>query len=107
MPPMFAGPPPHLHEEMDHSFYILEGSVRFVLAGEESIASTGSFVYIPRAVPHSFGNASESPTRFLEINVPAGFEHYCRELASAFPPGSALDPARMYEIQQRYSTRPA
>ena len=107
MPPIFAGPPPHLHEEMDHYFYVLEGSVRFVVAGVESVASTGSFVYVPRAVAHSFGNPSESATRFLEMNVPGGFQRYYRELALAFPPGSAIEPAKMYEIMQRYGTRPA
>ena len=92
---------------MDHYFYVLEGSVRFVLAGEVSVASAGSFVYIPQALPHAFGNPSETPARFLEMNVPGGFQRYYRELALAFPPGTAIDPARMYEIMQRYGTRPA
>jgi len=107
MPPAFAGPPPHFHEEMDHHFYVLEGSVRFVIAGEEYVARPGSFVYVPRAVAHAFGNPFESPNRFLEMNVPGGFQHYYRELALAFPPGSAIEPARMREIMQRYGTRPA
>jgi mannose-6-phosphate isomerase-like protein (cupin superfamily) len=107
MPPMFTGPPPHIHDEMDHCFYILEGSVRFVVRGEELSAIPGSFVHIPRGVPHAFGNPAESPNRFLEINTPAGFERYYRELAEACPPGSSLLPARMYEIQKRYDTRPA
>src|SRR5688500_4155926 len=83
MPPNFAGPPPHVHDEMDHAFYVLEGSVRFLMAGKESIAGPGSFVYVPNAVVHSFGNPSESQTRFLEINVPGGFHRYYRELAVA------------------------
>lgn len=107
MPPAFVGPPPHIHDEMDHAFYVLEGSVRFVIEGEEQIASAGSFAYVPRTTPHSFGNPFESSTRFLEINTPAGFERYYKELALAFPPGSAIDPRRIYEIQQRYDTRPA
>jgi mannose-6-phosphate isomerase-like protein (cupin superfamily) len=107
MPPAFAGPPAHIHEEMDHSFYVVEGSVRFVIGGEETNAGAGSFIYIPRNVVHAFGNPSGSPNRFLEINVPGGFENYYRELAEAFPPGSSLDPSRMYEIQQRHKTRPA
>ena len=55
---------------------------------------------------HSFGNASELPTRFLEINVPGGFERYYRDLAEAFPVGAAIDPQRMQEIQQRHGIRP-
>lgn len=107
MPPAFPGPPRHVHEDMDHYFYVLEGSVRFVIAGEESVASTGSFIFVPRAVAHSFGNPSEAQTRFLEINVPGGFQRYYQELALAFPPGTAIEPVRMYEIMQRFGTRPA
>jgi mannose-6-phosphate isomerase-like protein (cupin superfamily) len=107
MPPTFVGPPPHIHDEMDHAFYILEGTLRFVMAGDELIASAGSFAYVPRGIPHSFGNPFESQTRFLEINTPAGFESYYTELGLAFPPGAALDPQRIYQIQRRYDTRPA
>ena len=107
MPPTFSGPPAHIHEEIDHAFFVVEGSVRFVISDEESLAESGSFVYIPRGAIHSFGNPSGSPNRFLEINIPGAFERYYRELAEAFPPGSTLDPARMHEIQRRHKTNPA
>jgi mannose-6-phosphate isomerase-like protein (cupin superfamily) len=106
MPPMFAGPASHVHDEMDHAFYILEGILRLVVTGEEHLVAAGSFVFVPRATVHSFGNASELPTRFLEINVPGGFERYYRDLAKAFPIGAAIDPERMQEIQQRHGIRP-
>jgi mannose-6-phosphate isomerase-like protein (cupin superfamily) len=107
MAAQFPGPPPHVHDMMDHSFYVLEGEVRFVAAGDEVIATVGCFVFVPRGTPHSFGNPAAQRARMLEINHPGGFERYYRELALAFPPGSALDPARVYEIQQRHGTRPA
>jgi mannose-6-phosphate isomerase-like protein (cupin superfamily) len=106
MPPMFAGPASHVHDEMDHAFYILEGTIRLVITGKEYLATAGSFAFVPRATVHSFGNASESPTRFLEINVPGGFERYYRDLSSAFPVGSPIDPVRMQEIQRRHGIRP-
>ena len=109
MPPMFAGPPSHIHDEMDHAFFILEGTLRLVVTDQEYLATAGSFVFVPRATVHSFGNASELPTRFLEINVPGGFERYYRDLSGAFPAGSAMDPpmqASMREVQQRHGIRP-
>jgi len=106
MPPMFAGPPSHIHDEMDHAFFILEGTLRLVVTDQEYLATAGSFVFVPRATVHSFGNASELPTRFLEINVPGGFERYYRDLSGAFPAGSAVDPTRMREIQQQHGIRP-
>jgi quercetin dioxygenase-like cupin family protein len=106
MAAQFPGPP-HVHDMMDHSFYVLEGEVRFAAAGDEVTATAGSFVFVPRGTPHSFGNPAAQRARMLEINHPGGFERYYRELALAFPPGSALDPARVYEIQQRHGTRPA
>jgi mannose-6-phosphate isomerase-like protein (cupin superfamily) len=106
MPPMFVGPASHIHDEMDHAFYILEGTLRLVVAEQEHLATAGSFAFVPRATVHSFGNASESPTRFLEINVPGGFERYYRDLSTAFPAGTTIDPARMQEIQRQHGIRP-
>jgi len=43
----------------------------------------------------------------LGLSVPAGFEHYFREIAESARPGEALDPQAVAEIAKRYDIEPA
>lgn len=106
-PPGFAGPGLHHHPEMAHAFYVLEGRVRFSVNGTESIGEPGTFVYVAPKVIHAFGSGGDLPARVLEINVPGGFDRYYAELARAFPPGAAIDPEALRELQRRHGIVPA
>src|SRR5438105_13907541 len=46
-------PPPHIHRNNDESFFVLEGTFDFSLAGREFSAGPGSFVYLPKGVVHT------------------------------------------------------
>jgi mannose-6-phosphate isomerase-like protein (cupin superfamily) len=59
------GPPLHIHANEDESWYVLEGRLRFRLGDERSDAPHGSFVFVPRGVPHCFQNVGEAPARIL------------------------------------------
>jgi quercetin dioxygenase-like cupin family protein len=76
VPPTTAGPPLHLHRTWDEAFYVLEGEMTFLIAGEEHRAPAGSFIFIPRGVLHTFWNASDALTRQLTVFTPAGIEDY-------------------------------
>src|SRR5262245_4521360 len=71
--PGFARPPSHVHDTMDHTFYVLEGAPRFVVDGVKHDAGPGAFVFVPRGLAHSWGNPGGEPCRVLEVNVPGGF----------------------------------
>jgi quercetin dioxygenase-like cupin family protein len=75
-PPATAGPPLHLHRAWDEAFYVLEGEMTFLIAGQTHLAGAGAFVFIPRGVEHTFWNASTAPARQLTIFTPAGIEDY-------------------------------
>ena len=49
-----AGPPEHLHRGWDEVFYVLDGEMTFLIDGTEHRAPAGSFVFVPRGVPHTF-----------------------------------------------------
>lgn len=72
--PHSQGPGPHSHENNQDIFYILEGSVSF-LVGEEWInASKGSFILIPENTKHDFKNQTDSKAGVLNFFIPGGFE---------------------------------
>jgi quercetin dioxygenase-like cupin family protein len=101
--PGFPGPGPHSHERMCDAYYVLEGSISFLLEGDELSLSAGSFVLVPPGVVHTFSNPGHEPARILNVIQPAGYEQYLKEAAALPSP----DPAAMAEIAARYDFTPA
>jgi mannose-6-phosphate isomerase-like protein (cupin superfamily) len=52
-PPEF-GPPLHLHRDAAEAFYVLEGEYLMFLEDQQTLCPPGTFVYVPRATPHTF-----------------------------------------------------
>jgi quercetin dioxygenase-like cupin family protein len=77
--PKRSGPPPHSHP-WDEAYYVMEGEVRFVLAGQEQLVKAGDFVYAPGGTVHGFHGDSESPARVLIFDAPAHSEAFFRDL---------------------------
>jgi mannose-6-phosphate isomerase-like protein (cupin superfamily) len=69
-----AGPGAHKHDANDDIFYVLEGTVTFLLGEKKIAASKGAFIRVPAGVLHDFCNESESRAGFLNIYIPGGFE---------------------------------
>ena len=65
---------PHVHDDEDDAFYILEGELTFVVDGETVPAPPGTFVLVPPGVEHGFRNDGTGPVRMLNIHAPAGFD---------------------------------
>ena len=70
----------HVHHREDKSFYVTEGELTFWVGGQVIAAGAGSFVYVPRDIPHTF-IVSSYTARFLLVTEPAGFEEFVRALA--------------------------
>ncbi|MFA9272756.1 MAG: cupin domain-containing protein [Baekduiaceae bacterium] len=70
------GPPVHVHEAQDEIWLVLEGELEFRIGEEEADAPTGTFVYVPRGVPHAFRNPGDTPARLLVLFTPAGMERF-------------------------------
>jgi quercetin dioxygenase-like cupin family protein len=68
--PGAPGPAPHRHLADDEAFYVLAGSVAFLLDGEVTTCGPGSCVVVPRGVAHGFGNPSAEPARVLVVTTP-------------------------------------
>lgn len=61
--------PLHVHPNEDEAFYVLDGEVRMHVDGAEHAGGPGSFVAIPRGVPHAFTVTSET-ARVLTLLTP-------------------------------------
>ncbi len=72
--PGCAGPGAHTHDANDDIFYVLEGTVSFLLDGDRIDAGTGCFVRVPPGVEHDYGNQTGETARMLNIYIPGGFE---------------------------------
>ena len=64
------------------------------------MATAGTFVFVPRNVPHAFENSGNQPGRILGIMTPGGYEQFFEELAQ-LPPGPP-DPGKFREIFEKY-----
>ncbi len=93
------GPPLHVHRDCAESFFVLAGRYRMHLNGRDFECPTGSFVYVPRGMPHTFQSA-EAGSRKLNLYTPAGMVGYFDELAAAIDAGA--DPAGLDAIGGRY-----
>jgi quercetin dioxygenase-like cupin family protein len=100
--PGTIGPPPHSHRELLDSFYVLEGTLTVQVGDEEVEAPAGTYACVPPGVVHTFANRSHEPARFLNLNTPAGWEDYIRDLAAATPADGPPDPRVMGEVLARY-----
>jgi quercetin dioxygenase-like cupin family protein len=87
--PPGQGPPLHLHDAEDESWYVLEGELEFQLGDDVHRTPVGSFVFVPRGTPHCFVNVGDAPARILVLFNPAGMERFF----AAFATLDAPDPA--------------
>jgi len=68
------GPGAHSHVANEELFYVIEGTMTF-LVGEQWIdAPTGTFLRIPAGVTHDFQNRTTSRAGALNVFIPGGFE---------------------------------
>jgi mannose-6-phosphate isomerase-like protein (cupin superfamily) len=90
--PKTQGPGAHSHAE-DDVFYVIEGTMSFLLGERWIDAPKGSFVLVPRGMTHDFENRSSSRAGVLNISVPGSFESDMPEIVKWFaehPPKEAL-----------------
>jgi quercetin dioxygenase-like cupin family protein len=86
-----GGPPEHLHHNNDEAYYVIEGALQVKLGGQLFTATTGSYFFVPRGTPHTFGNTSAEPARFLVMITPGGMQGYFEQLGPLLfgPPNQA------------------
>jgi mannose-6-phosphate isomerase-like protein (cupin superfamily) len=87
--PKTQGPGAHSHPE-DDVFYVLEGTMSFLVGEAWVHAQRGSFVLAPGGVTHDFENRGDVRAGVLNLSIPGAFEPHMPGIAEWFrahPPG--------------------
>ncbi len=105
------GSPPHIHENEDESFYVLDGAFELLMGERVRALETGEYAFVPRGTVHRFQCAGGRPGRLLILFTPGGIEGFFREAGRAAlgdgpPPAVDADEiARTEAAGRRYGLR--
>jgi quercetin dioxygenase-like cupin family protein len=99
--------PLHVHHTADEAFYVLAGGMRGVCGEHEWRATTGSFVWLPRGIPHGYAVDGDETLRTLAITVPAGIDRFIVETGEparerTLPLPAAPDIAKLEAVGTKY-----
>ncbi len=93
-------PPLHIHDDFDELFIVIEGQMKVIRAGVETILGPGESAIVKRGTPHTFKVLT--PTlRSIGVITPGGFEDFFRTLAGDTPPSFQ----QIGETAARFGTR--
>ena len=73
------GPPPHRHD-WDEAYYVLDGTLDFVIDAKQVRLDAGDFTFIPRTTVHQFKGASAVPARVLILAAPAHSSDFFKDV---------------------------
>ena len=99
--PVGSAPPLHVHDELDDTWYILEGQMVVRCGGDDMVVGAGHWVSMPRGVPHTFRVVGQRRARILLVHDNPSFRDLIRDLGTpatarvvpnhpAFPPPDEL-----------------
>ena len=95
-----GGPPLHLHRDAAEAFYVLQGEYLMHIDDHQTLCPAGTFVYVPRATPHTFKVVSDTPGKKLNLFSPAAMTEYFEEMAAVHTTGS-VTPELLREVAAR------
>ncbi|CAF0907374.1 unnamed protein product [Adineta steineri] len=74
-------PPLHIHHREDEYFHVLSGEIEFQIGEKRIVGKTGTWVFAPRYIPHTFRNINSTGARLEYVFQPAGIEFYFEEVS--------------------------
>jgi quercetin dioxygenase-like cupin family protein len=83
--PPGGGFPGHSHDGYEEAFYVLDGSIDYLLDGAWVTAAAGSTIFVPPGREHGFRNTTTRPARHLAISSPAEAMTMIEELTLTTP----------------------
>lgn len=107
--PAGAATPLHVHTREAEAFYLLDGSLTYQAGEQVHRLSTGSFIYLPRGVPHAFRVTGAGPARFLALVAPGDLMTLYDEVGRPAPDRRLPEPGETSmneEIQRWLETAP-
>lgn len=99
-------PLPHRHVNCSEAFWVLDGTVTFVLDGVEQRGRRDDFLLVPRGAGHTFGNDGDEPARLLVLHAPA-MDAYFAGLDALWSGAAPPAPEEERALMARYGMEPA
>jgi quercetin dioxygenase-like cupin family protein len=101
-----GGPPPHIHDNEDEAFYVLEGEFEILLGDELVHAGPGDFAFVPRGTVHRFANIGDTPGRILILFTPGGLEGFFRAAGTPATGDGPAPPLNAAELARTDAAAP-
>lgn len=95
--------PYHVHHAEEEIFFVLEGELSFISGERRMVGTTGSYIYLPRDIPHGFKVIGDQPARFFVLSVPTGFEQFVIEMSEPTPPAGPPDLAKLMLVAAKHN----
>jgi quercetin dioxygenase-like cupin family protein len=95
--------PYHVHHAEEEVFFVLEGEVTFVSGDRKFTGTAGSYVFLPREIPHGYKITGDKPARFLVMITPAGFEQFVLDMSEPTPSDGPPDRAKLMSLVGKYN----
>jgi mannose-6-phosphate isomerase-like protein (cupin superfamily) len=106
VPPHGRRPLQHRHANCSEAFWVLDGTITFVLDGVEQHGGRDDFLLVPRGAGHTFGNDGDEPARLLVLHAPA-MDSYFTELEALWSGVEPPAPEEERALMARYGMEPA
>jgi mannose-6-phosphate isomerase-like protein (cupin superfamily) len=106
VPPHGRRPLPHRHVSSSEAFWVLDGTITFMLDGVECDGGRDDFLLVPRGAGHTFGNDGDEPARLLVLHAPA-MDAYFTELDALWSRPEPPAPEEERALMARYGMEPA
>ena len=71
--PVGSAPALHIHDDLDDTWYILDGEMVVRCGDDELVVGAGHWVSMPRGVPHGFRVVGDREARILLVHDNASF----------------------------------
>lgn len=81
--PGVPGPPPHHHEDIHETFYVVKGRLDVMLDGQWRTLAAGDHAIAPAGTVHTFINRGSDDALWLTTFTPLGFEGFFDEFGVA------------------------
>jgi uncharacterized RmlC-like cupin family protein len=94
----------HRHSRIEEYFYVLSGEIQAQAGDRCLVGGPGTFVFVPKGVPHSIANRSTEAAAFLLFTTPPGHERYFRDLADVLAVDGPPDPELIAQVRARHDT---
>jgi mannose-6-phosphate isomerase-like protein (cupin superfamily) len=100
MPPG-AATPLHVHHREDEILTVVEGECQITDVDGTRLAPAGAVAWLPKDIPHAFGNPGAATLRLIITAIPGGLEKYFEAVNAAVATGQAT-PEQLNEVARAH-----